>query len=232
MSESRNLTKKHAIGAAFRKLTLVGEKERELQIAIENVCIFCKAPQKQLPAFRDIGKNKTTQELKNIISLSNKLARQLDSLHGPAVLALANIGLHEIRITLPPLLTKMSRAVQEKVTMKTDWKSSGPVKSTAAADTRTPNKDSKRKNAIPPEDSKSVKGGRPINLQANILAAILSHYYHELTGKEPTLIVNPYSKSLAAYGPFLELVSSVFKAAGIRSSAEHAARLAIDARRK
>ena len=83
----------------------------------------------------------------------------------------------------------------------------------------------------PADDDKSVKGGRPINHHANAIAGMLSHYYHDLTEKEPTLIIDPYSKTPAASGPFLELVSRVFKAAGIRSNAEYAARLAVDARK-
>lgn len=221
MSGNLELDMNHAIETAFRKLNPPKEKDPDLQRAIKTIRIVCEAPQKQTsPSFRNVGKRKTDLELKKIVGYSKKLAQHLASLHGPAVLALADLGLHEIRITLPPLLKKVARAVQEELIVKTNIERIGVT-----------NQDLNQKQAKPIDDKKSVKGGRPINLHANAIAVMLSHYYHELTEKEPTLIIDPYSKTSAASGPFLELVTSIFKAAGIRSNAEHAARLAVKARR-
>lgn len=229
MSGNTNLNMNHNIEAAFRKLNLPKEKESNLRRAIESIFMICIAPKKPAsPSFRDVGKNRTDLELKKLVNIAKQLAQHLDSLHAPAIQKLADLGFHEVRITLPPLLNKIAKAVQEEIIVKID---KNPPDSSNVTETGMSNQDLHRKQITLADDNKSAKGGRPINHHANAIAGMLSHHYHELTEKEPTIIIDAYSKTPRASGPFLELVTSVFKAAGIRSNAEHAARLAIDARK-
>lgn len=70
----------------------------------------------------------------------------------------------------------------------------------------------------------AVRGGRPANLRAQGIAKVLAWHYAAVTGLPPKIVHIPETDD---YGPFVELVCSVFKVAGIRANALAAARVAV-----
>ena len=79
--------------------------------------------------------------------------------------------------------------------------------------------------AILREAPKNNGKGRPQNRVANRIASILAEKYKSLTLKTPTITVDVNDNS--ARGPYLQLVTDVFKALGVKASAEAAAHFAI-----
>lgn len=73
----------------------------------------------------------------------------------------------------------------------------------------------------------NVENWRSVNSRATIVARCLAFDYLQLTGKQPTIIVDSYSDTLVATGPYLTLVQAVFAALEITASAERAARNAL-----
>ena len=63
-----------------------------------------------------------------------------------------------------------------------------------------------------------INGGQPQKLAARYSAEVAGVVFAELSGHAPTVATN--SADNKAYGPFLDFVSDVFKAAGIEASAE------------
>lgn len=83
-------------------------------------------------------------------------------------------------------------------------------------------------NASDDKKSPKDKGGRPINYRAIQLADILAMNYKRLTGKNPTITVDPISEGNIATGEFLRLVDDVFGSLGVEANPEHFANLAIE----
>lgn len=73
-----------------------------------------------------------------------------------------------------------------------------------------------------------IIGGRPPKLRAIQLADILARSYWQLTGKMPTITVDPTSEGNIAMGDFLRLVDDVFGSLKVEANPEHFARLAIE----
>ncbi|WP_448658292.1 hypothetical protein ACPVPU_12585 [Sphingomonas sp. CJ99] len=72
--------------------------------------------------------------------------------------------------------------------------------------------------------------GRKPSVGANHVAHVAIHNFESLTNQRAT--VRTDHQSAKAYGPFVEFLADVFAATGLRASAESAAKLAIDERRK
>jgi hypothetical protein len=70
-----------------------------------------------------------------------------------------------------------------------------------------------------------ITGGQPQKLAARYSAEVAGEVFAELSGHAPTVSTN--SADNKAYGPFLDFVSDVFKAADIEASAEVWARYVV-----
>lgn len=71
-------------------------------------------------------------------------------------------------------------------------------------------------------------GGRPSKFRALDLANSLAGNYLQLTGKTPTITVDPISEGNIAKGDFVKLVHDVFKALEVEGSPEYFAKRAIE----
>ncbi|WP_062309665.1 hypothetical protein [Polynucleobacter sinensis] len=78
------------------------------------------------------------------------------------------------------------------------------------------------------EGQEKDMGGRPVNYRSIQLADILAMNYKRLTGKTPTITVDPISVGNVATGEFFTFFKSVFNILGAKGNAEYFARLAID----
>ncbi|OSQ46762.1 hypothetical protein [Marivita geojedonensis] len=67
--------------------------------------------------------------------------------------------------------------------------------------------------------------GQPKLRYAPAVTKILAKAYEEITGKRPTVSVNPIDSK--AYGPFFDLVSDIFLILGVDASAESQAKAAV-----
>ena len=70
----------------------------------------------------------------------------------------------------------------------------------------------------------SSRTGRPKSSIPFHIAKILAGEYFRATGKPPTVATNAHERGHPAYGPFLDLVRTVFKALKIKASPESMAR--------
>lgn len=72
--------------------------------------------------------------------------------------------------------------------------------------------------------------GRPADLFSGELAEVIGFAFHDLTGKRPTLSNRLDDDGKArAYGEYLDLVATVFRAAGLKAKPERHARAAAKA---
>lgn len=78
------------------------------------------------------------------------------------------------------------------------------------------------------EEEPQNTGGRPIKFRAFDLAKSLAGNYQQLTGKTPTITVDPISDGNIAKGDFLRLVHDVFEILGVEGSPEYFAKRAIE----
>lgn len=78
------------------------------------------------------------------------------------------------------------------------------------------------------EEEPQNTGGRPIKFRALDLAKSLAGNYQQLTGKAPTITVDPISDGNIAKGDFLRLVYDVFEILGVEGSPEYFAKRAIE----
>jgi hypothetical protein len=69
--------------------------------------------------------------------------------------------------------------------------------------------------------------GTPTKTAAKYTAKICADAYQSLSGKKPTIIVDPIRKNNLAGGPYLQLVDDVFSILEITASPESAARMAV-----
>lgn len=212
------MEKRDEIECALRRLPFLPGAESALRRAVDLLTIVastgspCVNPNPFYPA----SKRATAHELHALHAAALRLmqnpnaanrhglARLINALHEPGVLALADAGFIErVRLRdmllsdadaarLRPLLSKLGRAAQ---TASVSNIPSGPTKGA-------------HKKFLPRD-----------------VAKILAHYYRSITGKSPVIIVNPLTN--VAGGAFVRLVADVFNAIGIRASAEAMARAAI-----
>lgn len=78
------------------------------------------------------------------------------------------------------------------------------------------------------EEQSSNTGGRTPKFRAFDLAKSLAGNYQQLTGKTPTITVDPISDGNIAKGDFLKLVHDVFEILGVEGSPEYFAKRAIE----
>lgn len=108
------MNRREAIEAAFRHLPLLKGKEDALQIAVSMLTNMDNTGLGTLPPkFSAVGRTQTAKELKELARLADTLAEHIDALHEPAILALVNVGLHEVRLKLPPTLRDIAKQARQ-----------------------------------------------------------------------------------------------------------------------
>ncbi len=99
------MNRRDAIEAAFRRLPLLGGTEVHLKGAVNILAdTDCTGPGSTSRQFSVVGRTRTKKELEKLAKLAAELAGHIDTLHQPAILALADMGLWRARLELPASL--------------------------------------------------------------------------------------------------------------------------------
>jgi hypothetical protein len=238
-----------SIEAALRKLPIKDREDWRLAPAVDGLTtLLVHAPtaSRELPAFRKVGRERAEREIDSLITAAEAgnveaAQRTLDNLHGPAIDILSAPHVLLSRRKRGGAAEKGSSAAGRVfgVRMKRSTAAarfSGVIRQPLSADMLPDLAKAARRaisrhtamrklHAIPPEQRRqqSAEG-----LFVMAVADTLAGTYRRLTGKRATIYVRSESHCRAgeAYGPFLDLVRTIFEIAGIRRSAEAAARAA------